>query len=65
MYDLIKDNNFEGFSMDMVRKYAAQILHGLKYMRNLSIIHCDLKPENILMTDRTNQQLRVIDFGSS
>jgi dual specificity tyrosine-phosphorylation-regulated kinase 2/3/4 len=51
--------------MDMVRKYAAQILQGLKYMRNLSIIHCDLKPENILMTDKTNQQLRVIDFGSS
>jgi dual specificity tyrosine-phosphorylation-regulated kinase 2/3/4 len=65
MYDLIKDNNFEGFSMDMVRKYATQILQGLKYMRNLSIIHCDLKPENILMTDKGNQPLKIIDFGSS
>lgn len=39
MYDLIKDNNFEGFPMGMVRKFATQILHGLKYMKQLSIIH--------------------------
>ena len=39
MYELIKDSNFEGFSMEKVRKYAIQILQGLKYMRKLSVIH--------------------------
>lgn len=65
MYDLIKDNNFEGFSIDVVRSYAVQILNGLKYMKQLSIIHWDLKPENILLTDNTRNHLKLIDFGSS
>lgn len=65
MYDLIKDNNFEGFHMNTVRKYAVQILQGLKYMKQLSIIHCDLKPENILLTNKTNKNIKIIDFGSS
>lgn len=39
MYDLIRENNFEGFPMEIVRKFAVQILQGLKYMRQLSIIH--------------------------
>ena len=65
MYDLIKENNFEGFPMDSVRKFAVQILHGLKYMKQLSIIHCDLKPENILVTDKDKNKIKIIDFGSS
>ena len=51
MYDLIKENDFEGFPMEVVRNYSIQILKALKYMKSLSVIHCDLKPENILMTD--------------
>ena len=46
MYDMIKENNFEGFDVDQVRNYAIQMLKALKYMKQLSIIHCDLKPEN-------------------
>jgi len=65
MYELIKDNSFEGFSMEKVRSYAIQMLHALKYMRKLAIIHWDLKPENILMTNKSNKQLKIIDFGSS
>ena len=65
MYELVKDHNFEGFPMETVRGYAIQILQSLKYMRNMSIIHWDLKPENILVKDKTNKQLKVIDFGSS
>ena len=65
MYDLIKENNFEGFSMNPVRKFAIQILHGLKYMKQLSIIHWDLKPENILVTNKSKNKIKIIDFGSS
>lgn len=65
LYELIKDMNFEGFPMETVRNYAIQILHGLKYMKGLSVIHCDLKPENILLKDKTNKILKIIDFGSS
>lgn len=65
LYDMIKDNNFEGFSITIVRKLAIQILQGLKYMRQLSIIHWDLKPENILLTDNRRSNIKIIDFGSS
>jgi len=65
MYDMIKDNNFEGLPMDVVRQFAVQLLQGLKYMRQLRIIHWDLKPENILLTDKSNTKAKIIDFGSS
>eukprot|EP00438_Fugacium_kawagutii_P002686 Skav218895 [mRNA] locus=scaffold328:233531:248780:+ [translate_table: standard] len=51
LYEFIKNNNFQGVSLGLIRRFAIQLLAALRFLRKLHIIHCDLKP--------------VIDFGSS
>lgn len=65
IYELLKTNNFQGFSLSLVRRFAIQIIACLAYMKDCSIIHCDLKPENILLKDPNKSGIKVIDFGSS
>ena len=65
LYDLLKANNFNGFSLTLVRRLAVQILTCLNFMKQNNIIHCDLKPENILLKDPNKSGVKVIDFGSS
>ena len=49
LYEFIKNNEFRGVSVGLIRRFAIQILQALKYQREHGIIHCDLKPENILL----------------
>lgn len=49
LYELIKQNNFRGFSLQLIQIFLAQILDGLSLLAEAKIIHCDLKPENILL----------------
>ncbi|GAB1610898.1 dual specificity tyrosine-phosphorylation-regulated kinase 4-like [Argonauta hians] len=65
LYQLIKRNNFQGFSVSLVRKFAIALLQCLKLLRREKIIHCDLKPENILLRQKGHSSIKVIDFGSS
>jgi len=65
LYDFIKDNNFRGLSLSLIRKFAVQILQALLVLREHSIIHCDLKPENILLKNPKKSGIKLIDFGSS
>ncbi|CAI9729151.1 dual specificity tyrosine-phosphorylation-regulated kinase 4 [Octopus vulgaris] len=65
LYQLIKRNNFQGFSVSLIRKFAIALLHCLKLLHREKIIHCDLKPENILLKQRGQSSIKVIDFGSS
>ena len=65
LYELSKRNNFVGFSSNLVRKLAIQLLRCLSYLKKLKILHCDLKPENILVSSTNNSTIRIIDFGSS
>ena len=65
LYEFIKNNNFKGVSVGLIRRFAIQILQSLRYMRKLKIIHCDLKPENILLKSPNKSGIKVIDFGSS
>lgn len=65
LYDKIKESSFEGLSMELVRKYAVQILDSLAMLKEHFIIHCDLKPENILIKDKEKDSIKLIDFGSS
>ena len=65
LYELLKINGFQGFSLSLVRRLALQILTALGYMRENKIIHCDLKPENILLKEPNKSGIKVIDFGSS
>ncbi|GIL95089.1 hypothetical protein Vretimale_1177, partial [Volvox reticuliferus] len=65
LYDFIKQNNFMGLNLGLIRRFAHQILVSLRYMKQLRLIHCDLKPENILLRQPNRSAIKVIDFGSS
>lgn len=65
LYELIKKNKFQGFSLQLVRKFAHSMLQCLDALNKNKIIHCDLKPENILLKQQGRSGIKVIDFGSS
>eukprot|EP00405_Crypthecodinium_cohnii_P038897 CAMPEP_0206542752 /NCGR_PEP_ID=MMETSP0325_2-20121206/10376_1 /ASSEMBLY_ACC=CAM_ASM_000347 /TAXON_ID=2866 /ORGANISM="Crypthecodinium cohnii, Strain Seligo" /LENGTH=680 /DNA_ID=CAMNT_0054040903 /DNA_START=384 /DNA_END=2422 /DNA_ORIENTATION=+ len=65
LYEFIKNNNFQGVSLGLIRRFAIQLLAALRFLRKLHIIHCDLKPENVLLKNPTKSGIKVIDFGSS
>ncbi|KAF7731524.1 hypothetical protein EC973_009288 [Apophysomyces ossiformis] len=65
LYDFIKSNNFQGFSMGLIRRFTIQLLNSLVLLYKHKLIHCDLKPENILLKHPTKSTIKVIDFGSS
>ncbi|CAF0870531.1 unnamed protein product [Rotaria sp. Silwood1] len=64
LYELIKKNNYQGFSVHLVRRFANSLLQCLRVMYREKIIHCDLKPENILLRQKGSSSIKVIDFGS-
>lgn len=65
LYELLKNNSFQGVSIPLIRRFAIQLLNTLRFLRKQKIVHCDLKPENILLRDPTKSAIKVIDFGSS
>jgi serine/threonine protein kinase len=65
LYELIKKNKFQGFSLQLVRRFAYSILRCLDGLYCNKIIHCDLKPENVLLKQQGRSGIKVIDFGSS
>ncbi|SPP82489.1 dual specificity tyrosine-phosphorylation-regulated kinase 2 [Drosophila guanche] len=65
LYELIKKNNYNGFSMSLIRRFCNSIVKCLRLLYKENIIHCDLKPENILLKQRGSSSIKVIDFGSS
>jgi serine/threonine protein kinase len=65
LYELIKTNEFRGFPISLIRKFARQILRCLLFLRKNRVVHCDLKPENILLVHPLRSDIKVIDFGSS
>jgi len=62
---LIKKNKFQGFSLQLVRKFAHSLLQCLDTLYRNKIIHCDMKPENVLLKQQGRSGIKVIDFGSS
>ncbi|KAK3910616.1 Dual specificity tyrosine-phosphorylation-regulated kinase 2 [Frankliniella fusca] len=65
LYELIKKNKFQGFSLQLVRKFCYCLLQCLDALYQNKIIHCDMKPENILLKQQSRSGIKVIDFGSS
>ena len=50
LYELIKQNQYRGLGLNLVRVFAGQLLDAMSMLKEAHIIHCDLKPENILLT---------------
>lgn len=68
LYLLLKNEQFRGLSLKLVRKFGIQILPTLNVLSahgGINLIHCDLKPENIMVVDRKQTKINIIDFGSS
>ncbi|XP_076367027.1 dual specificity tyrosine-phosphorylation-regulated kinase 1B-like isoform X2 [Tachypleus tridentatus] len=67
LYDLLRNTNFHGVSLNLTRKFAQQLCTALVFLSSvdLNIIHCDLKPENILLCNPKHSAIKIIDFGSS
>lgn len=67
LYDLIRNTHFRGVSLNLMRKFAQQIVYALVFLSSprTSIIHCDLKPENILLKNPKRTGIKIVDFGSS
>ncbi|XP_077985028.1 dual specificity tyrosine-phosphorylation-regulated kinase 1A-like isoform X2 [Glandiceps talaboti] len=67
LYDLLRNTNFRGVSLNLTRKFAQQMCTALLFLATpeLNIIHCDLKPENILLCNPKRSAIKIVDFGSS
>ena len=59
LYDVIKRNKFQGFSLHLVRKFALNIVLCLEALYRNKIIHCDLKPENVLLKTKVSSTTLV------
>ncbi|XP_022656961.1 serine/threonine-protein kinase minibrain-like [Varroa jacobsoni] len=67
LYDLLRNTNFRGVSLNLTRKFAQQMCTALCFLSSpqVQIIHCDLKPENILLCNPKRSAIKIVDFGSS
>lgn len=67
LYDLLRNTDFHGVSLNLTRKFGQQLANTLLFLSSpeLNIIHCDLKPENVLLCNPKRSAIKIIDFGSS
>lgn len=50
LYELIKKNNFQGFSLSLIRHFTRGVLRCLQVLYQEKIIHCDLKPVSTIIS---------------
>lgn len=65
LYQFLKQNQFRGLPIGVLRRITIQLLVGLKHIHQKGLIHCDLKPENILFKVSQKSGVKIIDFGSA
>ena len=56
-------NKMSKFSEPMAKNIFKQLIHTLKYLHNLNIVHRDIKPDNILL--ELDNTIKLCDFGVS
>lgn len=54
LYELIKKNNYQGFSLGLIRRFAQSLVQCLKLLYKENIIHCDLKPVSLAKSTKLN-----------
>lgn len=65
LFDLMKKNDFNSISLELIRRIAIQLLNSIYFLHKHGIIHCDLKPENVLLKNENKSGIKLIDLGSS
>ena len=72
LWQMLEANDYQPLNHTLVHRFCKQMLEGLAYMHELSIIHTDLKTENILITtedlegmEGDQPSIKIIDFGSA
>ncbi|EDO17397.1 hypothetical protein Kpol_1060p53 [Vanderwaltozyma polyspora DSM 70294] len=65
LYELLKQNQFHGLRIPLIRTFTKQLLDSLTVLKSSKLVHCDLKPENITLCAPDKPDIKVIDFGSS
>jgi dual-specificity kinase len=59
LYDFIKQNHYQGFSIEIVEEMGYQLLKAIAFMHDLTLIHTDLKPENILLVNSQSEEVPI------
>jgi len=54
-----------GFTEDLVRLYATQLVDAICYAHRCGVVHRDIKLENILFRDRRRRHILLADWGMS
>jgi len=57
----VEEKSPSGLDVETVRKIAIQVIGGLEYAHNHSILHLDIKPSNLFRT--LDGFIKIIDFG--
>mmetsp|Transcript_26090 Transcript_26090/g.43522 ORF Transcript_26090/g.43522 Transcript_26090/m.43522 type:complete len:122 (+) Transcript_26090:261-626(+) len=67
LYELLKNTQFGGVSLNLIRKFANKIVKALSFLArsDVDIIHCNLKPEKILLQHPKRSGVKVVDLGLS
>ncbi|XP_077592567.1 serine/threonine-protein kinase 17A [Stigmatopora nigra] len=62
----VSDQEDEAFSENDVKRLMRQILQGVSFLHQRSVVHLDLKPQNILLTSNSPLgDIKIVDFGLS